>query len=483
MIVRLVWAIIPLVLFGIIGISESFAEERTWYLGEGLKQGDYFSYKLCHADYNDCSEFQMDLWIEGDAQRGSETHWLTQTVVYDDNKIVKGVMHLGKVAPEPVLFDDDLFDYAITFKTSIVWLSAFATAPLDEMQSIGGPINLDDSIWKMRFVHPTPLNVTGPETITVPGGTFETYLINWKVVDAENKIWVVDDFPFPIKASAWTHVTEGIPPQEFKFELLDYKENVIVDPFVPITPLEESFAEENIQDSSKTKNPIYIPSDITKANPNFVIENGERLWETIDIKDVKDDVVYTIQGTVLSIDDPIDWKTGVIFSTVKVEEGYTNEQIIGFIPITISVENVYKGNLTDETFTFYVDSNKFNDEYHISSDAANFEIGEKVLVNLAHSDLGSFPDGHYYPKLGKFGKYQINESNMAFNVHHPDGIAVNRIMYESLHLKQQLEKGLLPENITCKEGLELIFKSTDGSPACVKPKTAEKLIERGWAAS
>jgi len=47
--------------------------------------------------------------------------------------------------------------------------------------------------------------------------------------------------------------------------------------------------------------------------------------------------------------------------------------------------------------------------------------------------------------------------------------------------KIQLENGILSEDITCKDGLELIFKSTNGSPACVKPKTAEKLIERGWA--
>lgn len=33
--------------------------------------------------------------------------------------------------------------------------------------------------------------------------------------------------------------------------------------------------------------------------------------------------------------------------------------------------------------------------------------------------------------------------------------------------------------IVCKEGFMKIFKY-DGSPACVKPKTAEKLFERGW---
>jgi len=49
--------------------------------------------------------------------------------------------------------------------------------------------------------------------------------------------------------------------------------------------------------------------------------------------------------------------------------------------------------------------------------------------------------------------------------------------------RKQLENGVEPENIICKDGLELIFKSSDGSSACVKPETAEKLIQRGWAVS
>jgi len=47
--------------------------------------------------------------------------------------------------------------------------------------------------------------------------------------------------------------------------------------------------------------------------------------------------------------------------------------------------------------------------------------------------------------------------------------------------KKQVEFGVEEKDVTCKEGLQLILKLSDGSPACVKPKTAEKLIERGWA--
>ena len=37
------------------------------------------------------------------------------------------------------------------------------------------------------------------------------------------------------------------------------------------------------------------------------------------------------------------------------------------------------------------------------------------------------------------------------------------------------------ESNLCVEGRKLIFKASDSFPACVKPLTAEKLIERGWA--
>jgi hypothetical protein len=37
------------------------------------------------------------------------------------------------------------------------------------------------------------------------------------------------------------------------------------------------------------------------------------------------------------------------------------------------------------------------------------------------------------------------------------------------------------KNLHCQLGFELMRKSTDGSPVCVTPDTAKKLIERGWA--
>jgi len=37
------------------------------------------------------------------------------------------------------------------------------------------------------------------------------------------------------------------------------------------------------------------------------------------------------------------------------------------------------------------------------------------------------------------------------------------------------------QEIQCREGLDLIFKENNDHPMCVKPSTAERMIERGIA--
>jgi hypothetical protein len=65
----------------------------------------------------------------------------------------------------------------------------------------------------------------------VPAGIFDTVLITWKTGGQLNRVWIVDEFPFPIKADTYAHVAEGVPPQEYRFELLEYNRNVTSDPF------------------------------------------------------------------------------------------------------------------------------------------------------------------------------------------------------------------------------------------------------------
>jgi len=45
---------------------------------------------------------------------------------------------------------------------------------------------------------------------------------------------------------------------------------------------------------------------------------------------------------------------------------------------------------------------------------------------------------------------------------------------------KQIKAGILPEDVACRTGFELILKSSTGNPACVLPSTASKLVSVGW---
>jgi hypothetical protein len=87
------------------------------------------------------------------------------------------------------------------------------------------------------------------------------------------------------------------------------------------------------------------------------------------------------------------------------------------------------------------------------------DVDEKIKFEYTQRGLGAFLAVYQ-------GTFSTDMVNMAKN---SGNLPLNE---ENLRSKQLVE-------IVCKEGFVKIFKH-DGSPACVKPKTAEKLLERGW---
>ena len=216
--------------------------DGSWYVGEGLKIGDYFSFNMCHVDYLDCQKFNMSIWVQEKVRVGTEDKYRMQVLVYDGNKIVKGIMDVGNVAPEPTGGDEILGKYRGAYKSSIVWLSAFATKEIadDGVYLTGkGPKDFRAASWgKIANIGGQQILPAGQETITVRAGEFDSILVTWKTGGILSKVWIVDEFPFPIKAKTFMHVSSGVPPTEYEFELIDYKENVPSNPFVNVETTE-----------------------------------------------------------------------------------------------------------------------------------------------------------------------------------------------------------------------------------------------------
>jgi len=212
--------------------------DGSWYVGEGLKVGDYFSFNMCHVDYLDCSDFDMAMWVQEEVRVGTEDKFRIQVLVYDGKKIVKGIMDVGQVAPEPTGGTEEISSYRGAYKSSVAWLSAFATKEIEDdgVYLTGkGPKEFRAASWgKIGNIGGQQILPTAQETIRVEAGEFDSVLLTWKTGGQLSKVWIVDEFPFPIQAKTFMHVSSGIPPVEYDFELLDYKENVTSDPFVNV---------------------------------------------------------------------------------------------------------------------------------------------------------------------------------------------------------------------------------------------------------
>ena len=50
----------------------------------------------------------------------------------------------------------------------------------------------------------------------------------------------------------------------------------------------------------------------------------------------------------------------------------------------------------------------------------------------------------------------------------------------SMTPRAQMLAGLTANQVMCKDGLNLVIKAADGTPACIKASTVYKLIERSW---
>ena len=101
----------------------------------------------------------------------------------------------------------------------------------NEGDRIHGPQEFSAPAWgKIGAIGGAQLTPGRAEIIIIPAGTVDTVVVGWYSGDW-NEIWLVDDFPYPVKALTYTWITTGIPPILHQYTLLDYKENVKVDPF------------------------------------------------------------------------------------------------------------------------------------------------------------------------------------------------------------------------------------------------------------
>lgn len=109
------------------------------------------------------------------------------------------------------------------------------------------------------------------------------------------------------------------------------------------------------------------------------------------------------------------------------------------------------------------------------------EKGGNTTINLIVETAPDAPDGWYFMNIvGVMDSGDFSGTNISLKVGMGSEIPLlpSEIILSPL---QQLRNGVAATQIQCTDELQLVFKASNGNPACVKSETKIKLIERGWA--
>ena len=210
----LVASVLVLGTLSVIFNSGAFAQgDDLWYPGEGFKQDMYVKYRIQEYDTNDGQPYEMTLWFK----EQHDGDWIVPTFVVDEGKVIQGTLKLSdsmgylaggsNVPPE-------MNDYIGGYSGSLHWIDSFSTK--------ADPKSLTSPNWgRTGSIGGSDVKPSGQETITVPAGIFETTVLVLHKGQADSKIWIKNEFPFPIQALFYTDTTAGAPETQFKFELLE----------------------------------------------------------------------------------------------------------------------------------------------------------------------------------------------------------------------------------------------------------------------
>jgi hypothetical protein len=218
----LIFALLASVLvFGTLSMmmNSAFAQTPDWYPGEGVRQDMYVKYRIQDYDTNNRQPYTLTLYFQ---QQDQDGNWIVPATVETNGRVLQGTLKLSDTM-SPLLGGEvpqEMRDFIAGYQSSLTWLDAFTT--------VSAPLSLTAGSWgKIASIGGSEVKPTGTEQVTFAGAqslcgapSCDATLILWhKGVDS--RVWVVNEFPFPVKAETYADVTTPPAPIQYTYELLE----------------------------------------------------------------------------------------------------------------------------------------------------------------------------------------------------------------------------------------------------------------------
>jgi len=124
-----------------------------------------------------------------------------------------------------------------------------------------------------------------------------------------------------------------------------------------------------------------------------------------------------------------------------------------------------KGQISD-----HKDSMKSDNKSRTILRASTLTDEQKIDIRAVHSELRDFKHSLRDKSVSDLDKQELREQFME---------KAKEFAMTWISPRHQVAAGIDAQQVVCREGFELVMKTSNASPMCVKDTTAEKLFERG----
>ena len=208
-----------LVLGTLIMMNSAFAQTPEWYPGEGVKQGMYVKYRIQDYDTNEQQPFTLTLYFQ---QQDQDGNWIVPAYVEENGRVLQGTLKLSE-SMSPLAGGEvpqEMNEFIGGYQNSLLWLDA-ASSKFE-------PLSLTAGSWgKIASIGGQEVKPAGSQQVQFAGAqgvcgapSCDATRITWRK-GVDSNVWVVNEFPFPVKAETFADVTTPPQPIQYAFELLE----------------------------------------------------------------------------------------------------------------------------------------------------------------------------------------------------------------------------------------------------------------------
>jgi hypothetical protein len=170
-------------------------DKDIWQVGANIKNGTTLEYELtskAESSSLDSAKVSMSFKDAGD-------DWSVRLIVTNGTgQAIEKTIRLSKALTKEGQLDESTKPYFEPVQSSVL--------AVRDMDYSGRPKYLvPGAPWDTIFVGSSSITVrvTGEETVQTQAGSFDSFVLGYKLLDKTSKIWVVRDMPFPVKAEVY----------------------------------------------------------------------------------------------------------------------------------------------------------------------------------------------------------------------------------------------------------------------------------------